>query len=130
MFRIYVTQQRVPPLIGREHPFLFTNRNGDPLTMKSFKRAHQIAVKKIGISHYLNAGGSPHSHRHAYAQRLADAREVCPSINEIIIQRALHHKSADSQKVYTEPDIKKVEKSLAKAEEMSVPQELPFGFGK
>ncbi|CAK2466326.1 Tyr recombinase domain-containing protein [Vibrio crassostreae] len=130
LFRIYVTQQRVPPLIGREHPFLFTNRNGDPLTMKSFKRAHQIAVKKIGISHYLNAGGSPHSHRHAYAQRLADAREVCPSINEIIIQRALHHKSADSQKVYTEPDIKKVEKSLAKAEEMSVPQELPFGFGK
>lgn len=129
LFRIYITQQRIKPLIGREHPFLFTNRNGDPLTIKNFIRAHQIAVKKIGMTHYLNTGGSRHSHRHAYAQRLTDAREVCPSIDENIIQRALHHKSADSQKVYTEPDIKKVEKSLEKATQMSAPQELPFDLG-
>lgn len=115
LFRLYVEKQRVPPLTGREHPFLFTNRNGDPLSIKSFVKKHQAAVQKIGLLPYLEFGGSPHSHRHSYGQRLADAKKICPAVDEFVIKGAMHHSSLESQKTYTEPHIKKIAEQLSQA---------------
>ena len=115
LFRMYVEEQRVKPLPGRGHPFLFTNKNGDPLSIKSFVEKHKRAVQKIGIRPYLESGGSPHSHRHAYGQRLADAKSSCPDIDEFIIKGAMHHGSIESQKTYTDPHVKKIADQLAKA---------------
>lgn len=115
LFRLYVEEQRISPMPGREHPFLFTNRNGDPLSIKSFVEKHKIAVKKIGLRPYLESGGSPHSHRHSYGQRLADAKNICPDVDELVIKGAMHHGSIESQKTYTEPHVKKIAEQLSKA---------------
>ena len=59
-----------------------------------------------------NYGTTPHGHRHAYGQRLKNA-----NIEDRIKQVAMHHKSIESQKVYTEPTVADVTASLNKATE-------------
>ncbi|MCD6006169.1 hypothetical protein K7H08_15125 [Halomonas sp. IOP_6] len=120
LFRLYVENQRVKPLPGREHPFLFTNKIGDPLSIKSFVQKHNKAVNRIGLSHYLELGGSPHCHRHAYGQRLAEARNLSSNIDEYIIKGALHHRSLESQKTYTDPHTKKIARELKKVASLVV----------
>ena len=51
-----------------------------------------------------------HGHRHAYGQRL---KAAIP--DERIKQVAMHHKSIESQKIYTEPTIADVTASLNRA---------------
>jgi len=110
----YLLIQRVEPKPDRQHPFLFTNKRGDPLSLSEFKKTHKKAVMKIGMSPYLSDGGTPHSHRHAYAQRLTDVKDIQKSS----IKKALHHRSIDSQDIYTEPTDKKVQEQLALAENL------------
>ena len=55
-------------------------------------------------------GTTPNGHRHAYGQRLKNAK-----MPERIIQIAMHHKSINSQKVYTEPTVADVTASLNNA---------------
>lgn len=57
-------------------------------------------------------GTSDHGHRHAYGQRLTDA-----GIDPILRQKALHHKSIESQVVYTEPSRAKLNRELEAASE-------------
>jgi hypothetical protein len=106
LFRIYM-QIRVEPLKGREHPFLFTDQNGDPLHLKTFTQAHQRAVRKIGITPLLEYGGTPHCHRHSYGQRLADCK-----VDPLDIKYCMHHASIDSQDAYTQPQMNKIRHSL------------------
>lgn len=106
LFKVYLAN-RVEPMKGREHPFLFTDESGEPLTYSAYKQAHQRAVKKIGMTPLLEYNGAPHCHRHSYGQRLADA-EVEPRI----IKAALHQTSIESQIVYTEAENTKVQISL------------------
>jgi len=94
LFLVYI-QTRVEPKPGREHPFLFTNKNGDPLSMDSFKDAHKAAVTKIGITPLLNYGGTPHCHRHAYGTRLKNS-----GIETYMIKTCMHHASLESQETY------------------------------
>jgi hypothetical protein len=127
LFKTYLYEQRVEPLKGREHPFLFTNRNGDPLSMDSYKTAHKNAVLKLGMSPYLRDGGSRHSHRHSYGQRLAALKDLGIGVDEMLIKGALHHKSLKSQKVYTEPHIDRIQEQLNKAIELT-PSVMPVGM--
>ena len=94
LFRRYM-QVRKEPLKGREHPFLFTNKNGDPLSMESYGDAHKIAVTKIGLSTLLEDGGAKHSHRHAYKQRLVDM-----GLSKLERKKCLHHSCEESQDEY------------------------------
>lgn len=95
LFRAYLLKQRVKPLKGREHPFLFTNHSGDPLSMQSFRESHRRAIERIGLVPKLDHGGTPHCHRHAYGTRLSNS-----GIDQLTIKHCLHHSSLHSQEVY------------------------------
>lgn len=96
-FRNYLLYQRVEPK-GRAHPYAFTNSEGHPETITNFQRLHRAAVKRIGLEPAKYKGTTEHGHRHAYGYRLADA-----GFSEIEIQKAMHHKSPASCRVYTQP---------------------------
>lgn len=120
LFKAYLNR-RVVPKKARGHPFLFTNKNGDPLSIESFKDAHRSAIKKIGLVPKLNYGGTPHSHRHAYGTRLANS-----GIEPFIIKQCMHHKSLESQEVYKQINLDKVNRALSQGVgKLSTPKELP-----
>ena len=90
-----------------EHPFAFVTLTGNPYAIDSFQSSHKAAVERIGLRYSKSEGTTPHGHRHDFGRRLADAK-----VNELIIKKALHHKSLRAQAVYTEPDIAQVSKIL------------------
>ncbi len=90
-----------------DHPFAFVTLKGKPLGKNAFEKAHKAAVKRIGLIPAKALGTSPHGHRHAFGQRLADA-----NIDPILRKKALHHKSLESQIVYTEPNRAKLSRLL------------------
>jgi hypothetical protein len=98
-----------------QHPFLFVSQKagleGDPYTVDSYRQAHARAVRRIGLVPAKALGTTPHGHRHAYGQRLADAQ-----VDELTIQRVMHHKSPASQAVYTEPSAVAIAAALATAQ--------------
>lgn len=108
-------------LIGGHHPFAFVTQKGRPYSPNSYKDAHARAVTRIGLTPAKMLGTTPHGHRHAYGQNMADA-----NIDPVFRRKALHHKSIESQLVYTAPQIAKVTQILdsatrSLAEEGSVP---------
>jgi hypothetical protein len=98
----------------RDHPYAFINlqgpATGQPYKSKQFQRCFKAAVKRIGLDAKKLNGTTPHGCRHAYAQRLNDG-----GVSEIIIQRAMHHGSIESQKAYTAPERKQITEALRKA---------------
>lgn len=80
------------------------------MPLRTQKQSHAKAVEKIGLVVSKNNGTTEHGHRHAYGQRLKEA-----GIEDRIKQVALHHKSNESQKVYTEPTVSDVTISLNNA---------------
>lgn len=92
------------------HPFAFVTEEGAPYSPDSFARAHARAIERIGLVPAKMLGTTAHGHRHAYGQRLVTA-----NIDPIFRKKALHHKSMESQLVYTEPQISKVTETLEKA---------------
>lgn len=112
------------------HPFAFVTLEGKPYAIDSFARAHRRAVERIGLKPAKSLGTTPHGHRHAYGQRLADA-----GIDPLIIMKAMHHKSLESQIVYTEPGRTKLKRALEDATQrkkgdvvLSPPDFLEYGF--
>ena len=104
-----------------DHPFAFVTKEGKPYAIDSFERQHRRAVERIGLQAAKALGTSPHGHRHAYGQALADAK-----IDPIYRKKALHHKSLESQVVYTEPDRARLVRALeAAAEREKAGQTLP-----
>jgi hypothetical protein len=112
-FKLYVTHCRPRSSL---HPFLFVSQKvgfeGDPYTVGSYRQAHARAVRRIGLVSARSIGTTPHAHRHAYGRRLADA-----GVEELIIQRVMHHKSPASQSVYTETPAAKINEALAAAQQ-------------
>ena len=98
-----------------QHPFLFVSQKagfeGDPYTVDSYRQAHARAVRRIGLVPVKALGTTPHGHRHAYGRRLADAE-----VDELTIQRVMHHKSPTSQAVYIEPPAAVIAAALATAQ--------------
>ena len=94
------------------HPYLFVSRKpgfqGDPYTIDSYRQAHAAAVRRIGLVPAKDLGTTPHGHRHAYGRRLASA-----GVDELTIQRAMHHRSPASQTVYTAPAAADIAATLA-----------------
>lgn len=96
--------------LNPDHPYAFVTREGKAYSIDAFEDAHAKAVKRIGLEPAKALGTTPHGHRHAYGQRLSDLK-----LDAIFLQRALHHKSLESQAVYTEPDREKLNRAIAAA---------------
>lgn len=98
--------------VERHHPFAFINLEsksaGGIYTIKSYNKALEAAVERVGLEFGKTFGTSAHGPRHAYGQR---ARRN--GVHEVIIQRMMHHCSPGSQKVYTQPELKEVTDALA-----------------
>ncbi|NDV13811.1 gamma-mobile-trio recombinase GmtY [Crenobacter caeni] len=119
--------------LNPDHPYAFVTREGKPYSIDAFEDAHAKAIKRIGLTPAKALGTTPHGHRHAYGQRLSDL-----GLDAIYLQKALHHKSMESQLVYTAPDRVKLKRAidaaLAKAEKaddgaaLPPPDFLAYGF--
>jgi hypothetical protein len=96
------------------HPFAFVSHStktlGEMMPLRTQRESHEKAVEKIDLIVGKKYGTTPHGHRHAYGQRLKNA-----NIADSIKQVAMHHKSIESQKVYTEPTVADVTASLNNA---------------
>src|SRR5262249_14351604 len=88
----------------------------------AYQDAHARAVRRIGLVPAKMNGTTEHGHRHAYGQR---ARRG--AVDNIVTQRGMHHKSIESQAVYTEPSISEVTSALERATEaLASGQSLPM----
>ncbi|WP_332750048.1 gamma-mobile-trio recombinase GmtY [Hydrogenophaga sp.] len=112
LFKLYVMHCRSR---HAAHPYLFVSHKeqyeGEPYTVDAFRQAHGRAVRRTGLVPSAELGTSPHGHRHAYGRRLAES-----GVPKLVIQRAMHHKSPQSQDVYTAPDDGQVEQVLRAAQ--------------
>ena len=118
--------------LNPDHPYAFVTREGKPYSIDAFEDAHAKAVKRIGLVPAKSLGTTPHGHRHAYGQRLSDLH-----LDAVFLKKALHHKSLESQLVYTEPDRVKLNRAIdaALAREakedgttLTPPDFLAYGF--
>lgn len=89
--------------ISRTHPYAWINidkNQGGIYTISQYQKALQNAVERIGLVYGKVYGTTAHGFRHAYGQRARRA-----GINEVIIQRLMHHCSPESQLIYTQPEM-------------------------
>lgn len=101
LWRLYLLQRVT--LGSLTHPFAFVTKAGNPYTIDAFRRSYNRAVERIGLVQARHLGTSPHGSRHAYGQRTVNME-----LNPIVIQKAFHHKSIESQLKYTEPTLETV----------------------
>jgi len=103
-------------MIERNHPFAFVNLDREPVggmyTIDTFRACHAAAVRRLNLPYGKLHGTTEHGHRHSYAQRLRRA-----GISEKLLQTFLHHKSIDSQAVYTTPTTSESLLALSQAHE-------------
>ena len=112
MWRDYHLQQRIKPKEGQNHPYAFTNQNGQPYSHRMFRKAHRLGIERIGFQYAKLHGTTPHGHRHAYGQRLARG-----GAEPLIIKNAMHHTSIASSQTYTQPTTTQMRESLREMEE-------------
>lgn len=82
----WLLEQYLAVRITGNHPYLFTNSNGDPESKKNFIQKYKRGVERIGLDAGKCFGTSPHSHRHSYGYSLNQA-----GFNQLEIQKAMHH---------------------------------------
>lgn len=96
------------------HPYAFVNFNarhlGNPYTYNAFNQNYAAGLSRIGLKPNKAEGLDPHGHRHNYGRRLTDA-----GIDPLIRKKCLHHKSLESQVVYTLPSSVRVSETLSQA---------------
>lgn len=107
LWRDYHLKQRVKPQAGQDHPYAFTNKDGQPYSHRMFRKAHRLGIERIWLVYEKIHGTTPHGHRHAYGQRLArDGAEP------LLIKNAMHHASITSSQTYTQPTTTQMRQSL------------------
>jgi hypothetical protein len=113
-WKLYMYQRMRARIGADKHPFLFVSyrgaQRGEPYTIDAYRDAHERAVRRIGLVPAKMNGTTEHAHRHAYGQRTRRGE-----VDNIVTQRGLHHKSIESQAVYTEPSIAQVTHALEAA---------------
>lgn len=99
--------------VERQHPFAFISfdgkRAGEPYSIASYRDAHARAAERIGLIVAKMEGTTEHGHRHAYGQRVKATKDP------LIIKAALHHRSLESQLVYTDSHVAEVTQKLEEA---------------
>lgn len=101
--------------VPRVHPFAWLTLDGpEPgavYRMTHYRRAHDRAVRRIGLVPGKSLGTTPHGHRHAYGRRLRAA-----DVDPLVRMRAMHHRAVESQQVYTEPPTGEIIHTLRQSE--------------
>ena len=101
--------------IPRAHPFAWLTLDGPVpgamYRMTHYHRAHERAVRRLNLVPAKNLGTTPHGHRHAYGRRLRGA-----AVDPLVRMRAMHHRTLESQQVYTEPQLNEVLRTFEDAE--------------
>nr|WP_269767714.1 site-specific integrase [Oleiphilus messinensis] len=95
LWRLYLSHQRSSD--EGNHPFAFTTRTGAPQSVNGYNQSLKRAVNRIGLPFSKDAGTTAHGHRHSYGQALAGS-----GVDSLVIRSAMHHKSIESQEVYTQ----------------------------
>ncbi|NKL02968.1 tyrosine-type recombinase/integrase [Rhizobium leguminosarum bv. viciae] len=95
-----------------DHPYLFVNLDkgenfGSMYSLSAYYDNHAAAMARIGFEVSKSEGTTTHGLRHAYGHSLEVA-----GISDKIIQSCMHHKSLNSQGVYTLPDALEVSRAL------------------
>lgn len=95
-----------------DHPYLFVNLDkgesfGSMYSLSAYYDNHAAAMARVGVEVRKSEGTTTHGFRHAYGHSLEVA-----GISEKIIQSCMHHKSVNSQGVYTLPDALEVSRAL------------------
>lgn len=112
--RLWKVYLRYLAAIERFHPYAFVVEQqgnvGGIYCIPNYKQAHAVAVKRIGLTVEKGLGTTPHGHRHAYGRRLKRF-----GIDPIFRKKALHHKSINSQTVYTALSAAEVSAALSAA---------------
>lgn len=100
--------------LERAHPFAFINLHREPrgsmYTIDKFTKAHAAAIERLGMTVCKQLGTTPHGHRHAYGRRLKNS-----GVDPLLIQRCMHHKSEESQLVYTQATLRETLTALQDA---------------
>ena len=112
LWKLYIKYQRVSPETGYEHPYAFTSKNGTPCSIKSYSASRKRAVERIGLAYSKEACTTDHADRHRYGQNLSES-----GVPPIVIKTAMHHKSVESQQIYTQPTEKEVRHQIELAEQ-------------
>lgn len=113
---LYLWQQYLLYLLPLDlkHPYAFVSFSkktiGSSLTLNAYNQSYKASMARINLSVSKPEGRSPHAHRHAYGRRLSSSK-----VDPLIIKKALHHSSLNSQVVYTQPGIKDVTIALEEA---------------
>lgn len=98
------------------HPYAFISFDskafGNPYTINAFNQNYAAGLRRIGLEPNKGEGLDPHGHRHNYGRRLTQA-----GIDPLIRKKCLHHKSLESQTVYTLPGNQDVSNMLSVASE-------------
>lgn len=125
-WKLYMYQRMRAKIGADSHPFLFVSfrgaQHGEPYTIDAYRDAHARAVRRIGLVPGKMNGTTHHGHRHAHGQRMRRGEA-----GSIVTQKALHHRSIESQAVYTEPSIAEVTCALeAATNALASGQSLPM----
>jgi site-specific recombinase XerD len=118
MWKVYLAQRALHEN-SRLHPYAFVGDKGQPYSIQAFKNNYEAACKRIGVVVSRALGTNAHGHRHSYGHRLS-AHGVPP----MVIKKAMHHKSVQSQLVYTAPNDELVRLELNKAQKRLTGEEL------
>jgi integrase len=96
------------------HPYAFISYHhsafGEPYTINAFHSSYAAGLKRIGLEPSKAQGLDPHGHRHNYGRRLERS-----GLNPLVIRRCMHHKSLESQAVYTGKSQQEISDELTKA---------------
>lgn len=122
---MYLDQVARLPIPGGQ-PWAFVNlsrlegRQGHPMLIGNYRKAHARAVERIGLQSSKADGTTPHGHRHAFIGWCKDN-----GVNPLSIQSVAHHKSLDSQLVYTQPGAKRIREEIAVANQRAAERNTP-----
>lgn len=113
---LWKTYLRYRATADANHPYAFISFDsksfGNPYTINAFNQNYAAGLRRIGLEPNKAEGLDPHGHRHNYGRRLTKA-----GIDPLIRKKCLHHKSLESQTVYTLPGNQDVSNMLSAASE-------------
>lgn len=113
---LWKTYMKYRATADAHHPYAFVSFDsksfGNPYTINAFNQNYAAALRRIGLEPNKAEGLGPHGHRHNYGRRLTQA-----GIEPMIRKKCLHHKSLESQTIYTLPGNQDVSNMLSVASE-------------
>lgn len=111
---LWKNYQKYRASVECHHPYAFISFNhsalGEPYTINAFHSSYAAGLKRIGLEPSKAQGLDPHGHRHNYGRRLERS-----GLNPLVIRRCMHHKSLESQTVYTGKSQQEISDELTQA---------------